>query len=80
VWNWRMTVQTTLNLNGAYSRIETPFVSQIDRHTRVGMVLTRQFQPRLFGSLGYRWRQNDSNFVDSSYTENAGFASLQLRF
>ena len=80
VWNWRMTVQTTLNLNGAYSRIETPFTGQIDRHTRAGLVLARQFQPRLSGSLGYRWQQNDSNFVDSSYTENAGFASLRLQF
>ena len=80
VWNWRMTVQTTLNLSGAYSRIETPFIGQIERRTHVGMVLTRQFQPRLSGTLGYRRQQNDSNFVDSSYTENAGFASLRLRF
>jgi uncharacterized protein (PEP-CTERM system associated) len=80
VWNWRITAQTTWNLGGAYSRVETPFTGQIDRYTNVRMGLTRQFQPRLFGTLGYRRQENDSNVSTSSYTENAGFASLQLRF
>ena len=80
VWNWRMTAQTAWNLNGAYSRIETPFTGQTDRVTYIGMVLTRQFEPGLSGTLGYRRQQNDSNFGASSYTENAGFASLQMRF
>jgi uncharacterized protein (PEP-CTERM system associated) len=44
------------------------------------MGLTRQFQPRLSGTLGYRRQQNDSNQSASSYTENAVFASLQMRF
>ena len=44
------------------------------------MGLTRQFQPRLSGSLNYRLQQNDSNFVGSDYTENAVFATLRMRF
>jgi uncharacterized protein (PEP-CTERM system associated) len=48
--------------------------------TYVGVNITRQFQPKLTGALGYRRQQNDSNFVGSSYTENAGFATLQMRF
>jgi uncharacterized protein (PEP-CTERM system associated) len=79
-WNWRMTAQTALNLNGAYSRIETPFTGQIDHRTYVGLALNRQFQPRFSGTLGYRRQQNDSNFGSSDYTENAGYVSLQMRF
>ena len=39
-----------------------------------------QFQPRLSGSLNYRWQHDDSNQSAFSYTENAVFATLQLRF
>jgi uncharacterized protein (PEP-CTERM system associated) len=80
VWNWRMGPRTTWNLRGAYSRVETPFTGQIDHLTYVGAGLTRQFQPKFSGTLGYRRQENDSNFSASSYTENAGFASLQMRF
>jgi uncharacterized protein (PEP-CTERM system associated) len=72
--------RTTWNLRGAYSRVETPFTGQIDHLTYVGAGLTRQFQPKFSGTLGYRRQENDSNFSASSYTENAGFASLQMRF
>lgn len=80
VWNWRMTGQNTLNLTGAYSRVETPFNGQLDHLTYVTLNLTRQFQPKLSGSLGYRLQQNDSNVSGASYTENAAFASIQMRF
>jgi uncharacterized protein (PEP-CTERM system associated) len=79
-WNWRMTAQNAWNLGVAYSRNETPSIGQIDKLTYVGMGLTRQFQPRLNGSLNYRLQNNDSNVSGSSYTENAVFASVQLRF
>jgi uncharacterized protein (PEP-CTERM system associated) len=80
VWNWRIGPRTTWNLNGSYSRIETPFTGQIDHLTYVGAGLTRQFQPKISGTLGYRRQQNDSNQTESNYTENAGFASIQMRF
>jgi uncharacterized protein (PEP-CTERM system associated) len=80
LWNRRMTAQNALNLSGAYSRNEIPSTGQINHLTYVGMGLTRQFQPRLFGSLNYRRQQNDSNFSGSDYTENAVFATLQMRF
>ena len=79
-WNWRMTAQNAWNLGVAYSRNETPGTGQIDNLAYVGMGLTRQFQPRLSGSLNYRRQQNDSNVSASSYTENAVFATLKLRF
>jgi uncharacterized protein (PEP-CTERM system associated) len=80
LWNWRMTAQNSWNLGGAYSRNEFPGTRQIDNLTFVGMGLTRQFQPRLSGSLNYRRQHNDSNQSASSYTENAVLATLLMRF
>ena len=63
LWNWRMTAQNAWNLGAAYSRNEYSRTSgEIDYLTYVAMGLTRQFQPRLSGSLSYRRQQNDSNF------------------
>ncbi len=80
LWNWRMTAQNAWNLGAAYSRNESPNTGEIDYLTYVTMGLTRQFQPRLSGSLNYRLQQNDSNFSGSDYTENAVIATLQMRF
>ena len=79
-WNWRMTTQNAFNLGGKYNRNEFPGTSRIDNLKYVGMGLTRQFQQRLSGSLNYRRQQNDSSESAASYTENAVFATLQMRF
>jgi uncharacterized protein (PEP-CTERM system associated) len=78
-WNWRMTPKNTLNTSGAYIRVETPFLGQVDRYSYAGLSLTRQFQPRLTGALGYRRQQNDPEF-GSGYTENVGYASIRMQF
>lgn len=80
LWNWRMTAQNALNLGAAYTRNETPITGEIAYFTYVGLGLTRQFQPRLSGSLSYRLQQNDSNFNGSDYRENAVIATLRMRF
>jgi len=80
-WNWRMTPKNTLNASGAYIRVETPllFLDQVDRYTYTGLSLTRQFQPKLTGTLGYRGQQNSPN-LGSGYTENVGYASIRMQF
>jgi uncharacterized protein (PEP-CTERM system associated) len=80
LWNWRMTAQNAWNLGVRYSRSETPNTGEIAYVTYLGMGLTRQFQPRLSGSLNYRLQQNDSNFNGSDYTENAVIATVSMRF
>ena len=79
-WNWRVTAQTAWNLNGAYTRNEFPASGQINKLVYVGMGLTRQFQPRLSGSLNYRRQQNESDQGALEYVENAVSATLQMRF
>ena len=80
LWNWRMTARNAWNLATGYSRNEFPNTGEIAYLTKVTMGLTRQFQPRLSGSLNYRFQQNDSNFSASDYTENAVIATLRMRF
>jgi uncharacterized protein (PEP-CTERM system associated) len=80
VWNWRMTPRTAWNLGGSYTRIETPFTGVIDYFTLIGAGITRQFQRRVSGTLGYRRQDRDSNVGAAEYTENAGFARLEMRF
>ncbi|HEX9718214.1 MAG TPA: outer membrane beta-barrel protein, partial [Ramlibacter sp.] len=79
-WNWRVTPWTTWNLGGSYGRNEFLDSDRVDHLTYIRAGITRQFQPQLFGSLYYRRQQNDSNEIGSSYTENAGIATLQMRF
>ncbi len=80
LWNLRVTAQNFWNMRAGYTRNEFPGTGQVDKLTYFVMGLTRQLQPRLSGSLNYRRQQNDSNFVGSDYTENAVFATLQMRF
>lgn len=78
-WNWRMTQKNSLNASGAYIRVETPFINQVDRYSYAGLSLTRQFQPKLTGTLGYRGQQNNPE-LGSGYTENVGYASIRMQF
>jgi len=80
LWNWRMTARNAWNMAAAYRRNESPNTGEIAYLTNVTMGLTRQFQPRFFGSLGYRFQQNDSNSSLNDFTENAVFATLRLGF
>jgi uncharacterized protein (PEP-CTERM system associated) len=75
-----MTARNAWNLGAAYRRSESPNTGEISYLTNVTMGLTRQFQPRLSGSLNYRLQRNDSNISASDYTEHAVFASLNMRF
>jgi uncharacterized protein (PEP-CTERM system associated) len=80
VWNWRITPRDSWNLGGAYSRNEFTGTGRVDHLLYMGMGLTRQFQPKLYGSLNYRRQQDNSNASDGSYTENAIFATILKRF
>jgi len=80
VWNWRITARNAWNLSGSYTRNQTPSIGQIYNAAVVSMGLSRQFQPRLSGSLSYRRQQGEANVAVTDYTENAVFATLRIRF
>jgi uncharacterized protein (PEP-CTERM system associated) len=80
LWNWRMAAQTSWTLGVDYGVSGFPDLDRTDKLTLVRMGFNRQFQPRFSGSLNYRRQQNDSNQSESSYTETAVFATLNLKF
>lgn len=80
VWNWLISARDSWNLVAAYTRNTFPGTNRRDDLTTLQMGFTRQFQPRLSGSLSYRRRQSDSNRIGNDYTENAVFATLQMSF
>lgn len=80
VWTTRLSSQTSSNVNASYTRNESPGLNREDNLKNINLSLTHQFQPRLTGSLSYRWLQNDSNQVGAGYTENAVTAAVNMRF
>jgi uncharacterized protein (PEP-CTERM system associated) len=80
LWGLRLTARNTVSFGGTYSRVEYADISRIDNFTYFGTGFTRQFQPKLSGSLGYRWQQGQSNQSAFNYTENAVLATIQMRF
>ena len=79
-WNWRVTARNAWNLGAGYTRNEFLDSNRVDDLTYIRMGFTRQFQPRVSGSLYYRRQQNESEQSAFSYTENAGVATLQMKF
>lgn len=80
VWTRRFTAQTSSNAIASYTRNEAPALSRVDHYTNVTLSLTHQFQPRLTGSLSYRWSQSNSSVAGADYKENAVVASANMRF
>jgi uncharacterized protein (PEP-CTERM system associated) len=80
LWTLRITGQTTSNATIGYSLTEIPGLAREDKATYIRLGLTKQFQPKLTGTLSYRRLHNESNQAASGYTENAVSALLNMRF
>jgi uncharacterized protein (PEP-CTERM system associated) len=80
LWSLRITGQTTSNASVGYTQSEFPGLAREDKLTYIRLGLTKQFQPKLTGTLSYRRLHNESNQAGSGYTENAVSAVLNMRF
>ena len=80
LWSSRITEQTTSNSSIGYTLTEVPGLAREDKQTYIRLGLTKQFQPKLTGTLSYRRLHNESNQAASGYTENAVSALLNMRF
>jgi uncharacterized protein (PEP-CTERM system associated) len=67
-------------VSASYTRNESPGLNREDNLKNINLSLSHQFQPRLSGSLTYRWSQNNSNQVGAGYKENAVVAAGNMRF
>jgi len=79
-WNWRLTARNAWNLGAAFTRREYLDTHQVDDLVVYRMGFTRQFQPKISGSISYRRQNNDSTQIGANYTENAGIATLRVEF
>jgi len=80
LWNLQVSARDTWNLGAQFTRNKFSDTDRVDDRTTVGLGFTRKFQARAFGSLLYRLRNNDSNQIGSSFTENSVEARLNLSF
>ena len=79
-WGLRLTARNTWNLQGGYTRNQFLDSGQVDDFVYLQAGFTRQFQPRVSGSLYYRLQDQKSTQGGAQYTENAGVASLLMTF
>jgi uncharacterized protein (PEP-CTERM system associated) len=80
LWNLQISARDAWNLGAQFTRNKFSDTDRVDDRTTVGLGFTRKFQARAFGSLLYRLRNNDSNQIGSSFTENSVEARLNLSF
>src|SRR5262249_20854780 len=76
-WNLRLSPLVAWNIGWSYSRNEFPGTDEVDKIRYLGMSLSREFERRLSGSLGYRQQRSDSTQPGLTYTENAVIATLR---
>ena len=80
LWNWRISSRNAWNVIATYRRNEFSSTGEVAKVTDATMGFTRQFRPRISGSVGYRFQQRDSSFAVNDYTENAIIAALRAAF
>jgi uncharacterized protein (PEP-CTERM system associated) len=80
-WGLRLTARNTWNFEVGRHRSEFLDSGQVDDFAYLRAGLSRQFQPRVSGSLYYRLQTKDSTQgVGAEYRENAAVASLLMTF
>ncbi len=80
LWNWRFSPVTNVNASAAYTK-SISVATDIETTTkmlRLGM--TRQFRPKLNGSVDLRRTLQPANEIGAGYQENAIIASLLMQF
>ena len=79
-WNWRIGPRTSANINAGYTKNSFPSLGRTDKDKTIRLGLTRQFQPKIKGSVELRRLQRDSSQDGGDYSENAVTAGLSMRF
>lgn len=79
-WALKPAARTTLTLSGGMSRVEASNGNREDELWNVALVATRQFQPKVTGSVEARRQQRDSNLAGGDYVENSVAARLNMSF
>lgn len=79
-WALKPAARTTLTLSGGMSRVEASNANREDDLWNVALLATRQFQPKVAGSVEARRQQRESNLAGGDYVENSVAARLNMSF
>jgi uncharacterized protein (PEP-CTERM system associated) len=80
MWNWRYSPRTNINVSSGYTKSHSISTSRTEKFWLMGLGMTRQFRPKLNGSVDLRRNQNHSDQIGGGYQENAITASLLIQF
>ena len=80
-WSLKPAAHTTFTLTGGMSKNETSGTpNRQDDLWNLGLVATRQFQPKVSGSVEVRHQERDSNLAGDDFAENSVAARLNMSF
>lgn len=79
IMNWRFSNRTSGSVSLGQIRSEYPDIGRDDTNTTVRVGVTHQFQPKVRGTVEYRWLDRDSTAV-ATVRENAITGTLSLAF
>ena len=80
LWTLRITPQTASNFGIGVTRNQVPALGRVDDQKYIRLGITRQLQPRLSGTVSYRWLHNTSSQGGTGYDENAVVAAIKLGY
>jgi uncharacterized protein (PEP-CTERM system associated) len=79
-WNLRLAANTTFTLTGGMSKVESTDANRKDDLWNLALVATRQFNPKVTGSVEVRRQERESNLPGDEYAENSVAARLNMSF
>jgi uncharacterized protein (PEP-CTERM system associated) len=80
LWNWRFSPHTNINVSTGYTKSRSISTGITDNIMMMGLGMTRQFRPKLNGSVDLRRTLQHSNQIGGGYLEHAITASLLMQF
>lgn len=80
LWNWRFTPRTNVNVSTGYSKSRSISTGITDTNRTMGFGLTKQFRPKLNGSVNLRHNERDTTQSGGNYRENSIAANLHMTF
>lgn len=80
-WSLKPAARITYSLTGGMSRnASSGIADRQDDLWNLGLVVTRQFQPKVAGSVEVRHQERESNQASGEYSENSVAARLNMSF
>jgi uncharacterized protein (PEP-CTERM system associated) len=80
ILSWRFSERTSGSVSVGQIKSELADVSRTDTNSNVRIGVTHQLQPKLRGSVEYRWLNRDTNSSAGDVRENAITGTLSLAF